>query len=104
MALAHFRMLIHEFLNNDTDIVPEIAPLIILDNRSAACMAKNGKDAKHTRHIDRRVHIVINGEKFKMYKINWCEGGMQLADIATKNVGENDLNTRMKYIMLRLDN
>ena len=33
-----------------------------------------------------------------------CEGGMQLADIATNNVGEHDLNPRMKYIMVRLDN
>ena len=39
-----------------------------------------------------------------MQKIYWCEGGMQLADIAMMNVGDNDLNTRMKYIMVRLDN
>ena len=39
-----------------------------------------------------------------MHKIFWCEGGLQLSDIATKNVGENDLNTRMKYIMVILDN
>ena len=30
MDLAHFRMLIHELLNKDTDIVPEEAPLIVL--------------------------------------------------------------------------
>ena len=39
-----------------------------------------------------------------MHKIYWFEGGLQLVDIATKNVGENNLNTRMKYIMVRLDN
>ena len=39
-----------------------------------------------------------------MHKIEWCEGGLQLADIATKNTGENCLNTTMKYIMVRLDN
>ena len=39
-----------------------------------------------------------------MYKIDWCEGGLQLADIATNNYGENDLNTKMKYIMVRLEN
>ena len=38
-----------------------------------------------------------------MHKIGLCEGGLQLADIATKNVGENDLNPRMKYIMVMLD-
>ena len=44
MALAHFRMLIHELLNKDPDIVPEEAPLIVLDSKSSMCMAKNGKD------------------------------------------------------------
>ena len=39
-----------------------------------------------------------------MHKIDWCEGGMQLTDIATKNVGEHDLTPRMKYIMVRIDN
>ena len=61
MALAHFRMLIRELLNNDPDIVPEEAHLIILDSKSAVCMAKNGKDAKHIRHIARRMNFVRNG-------------------------------------------
>ena len=39
-----------------------------------------------------------------MHNIDWCEGSLQLAGIATKNVGENDINTRMKYIMVSLDN
>ena len=38
-----------------------------------------------------------------MQNIDWYKGGIKLADIATKNVGENDLNIRMKYIMVRLD-
>ena len=63
MALAHFRMLIHEFLNKDPDIVPEEDPLIVLDSKSDMCMAKNGKDTKHTRHIARIMHFVRNGEK-----------------------------------------
>ena len=67
-------------------------------------MDTNGKDTKHTRHIESRVHFVRNGENWKMHKIEWFEGYLQLADIATKNVGENDLNIRMKYIMIRLDN
>ena len=54
MALAHFRMLIHELLSKDPDIVPEEDPLIVLDSKSAICMAKNGKDTKHTRHIARK--------------------------------------------------
>ena len=60
MALAHFRMLIHELLNEDPDIVPKEAPLIVLDSKYAMCMAKNGKDTKHTRHISSRMHSVRN--------------------------------------------
>ena len=70
MALAHFRMLIHELLNKDPDIVPEEAPLIVLDSKSGMCMAKNGNDTKHTRHIARRMYFVRNGKKCKMHKID----------------------------------
>ena len=35
---------------------------------------------------------------------DWCEGGLQLTDIGTKNVSKPDLTPRMKYIMVRLDN
>ena len=103
MALAHFRMLIHELLNRDPDIVPEEAHLIVQDSKYAILMAKNGKDTKHTRHIARRMHFVRNGEKCNMHKIDWCEGGLQLAYIGTKNVSETDLTPRMKYIMVRLE-
>ena len=85
-------------------MVPEEAPLIVLDIKSAMCMANNGKYTKHTRHISRRMNFVSNGEKFKMNKTDWCEGGLQLADIGTKNVSEPDLTPRMKYIMVRLEN
>ena len=85
MALAYFRMLIHELLNKDPDIVTEEALLIVLHGKSAMCMAKNGKDTKHTRHIAMIIHFVRNGEKCKMHKIDLCEGGLQLADIDTNN-------------------
>ena len=104
MALAHFRMLVHELLNEDPDMVPKEAPFIVLDNKSAVCMAKNGKDTKHTRHIARIMNFVRNGEKCKIHKIDWCEGGLQLAYIGTKNVSEPDLTPRMKYIMVSLEN
>ena len=39
-----------------------------------------------------------------MYKIYWCEVGLQLEDIGNKNVSEPDLTPRMKYIMVRLEN
>ena len=67
-------------------------------------MDKNSKDTKHTRHIARIMHFVRHGEKCKMHKIDWCEGGLQLADIGTKNVSEPDLTPRMKYIMVSLEN
>ena len=104
MALAHFRMLIHELLNKDPDIIPEEAPLIVLDSKYAMCMAKNGKDTKHTRNIARIIHFVRNGENCKIHKIDWCEGGLQLSGNGTKNVSEPDLTPRIKYIMLRLEN
>ena len=44
-------MLIHKLLNKDPDIVPEEAPLIVLDSKYSMCMANNGKDTKHTRKI-----------------------------------------------------
>ena len=66
-------------------------------------MSNNGKYTKHTRNITRIMHFVRNREKCKMHKIDWCEGGLQLADIGTKNVSEPDLTPRMKYIMVRLE-
>ena len=67
--LAHFRMLVHELLNKYPDMVPKKAPLIVLDSKSDMCMAKNGRNTKHTRHIARIMHFVRNGENCKMQKI-----------------------------------
>ena len=53
MDLAYFRILIHELLNKDPDIVPEEAAIIVLDSKSVIYMDNNGKDTKHTRHIAR---------------------------------------------------
>ena len=61
MVLSHFRMLINGFLNKDPDIVPEEAPMIVLDSKSSMCMDNNGKYTKHTRHIASRMHFVRNG-------------------------------------------
>ena len=104
MDLAHFRILFHELLNDDTDMVPKEAPLIVLVSKYSMCMAKNGKDTKHTRHIARRMHCVRNGENCKIKQIDWCEGGLQLADIGTTNVSEPELTPRMKYTMVRNEN
>ena len=61
MNLSHFKMLIHELLNKDTDIVPKEALLVVLHSKSAMCMPKNGKYTKHTRHISSIMHLVSNG-------------------------------------------
>ena len=58
---------------------------MLLDIKSTVCMANNGKDTKHPSNIVRRIQFVSNGENFKMHNIDWCEGGLKLADIATKN-------------------
>ena len=63
MALAHFRMLIHELLNKDPDVVPEENTIIILDSKSAVCMAKNVRYIRDTSHIAIIVQIFKNGEK-----------------------------------------
>ena len=34
----------------------------------------------------------------------WCEGGLQLADIGTRNVREDKLNNILGYAVVRLDN
>ena len=70
MASAHFRILIHELLNKDPDIVPEEDPLIVLDSKSDMCMAKNGKDTKHTIHIARIINLERNVKKCKIHKID----------------------------------
>ena len=67
-------------------------------------MANNGKDTKNTRHIASRMNFVRNVEKCKMHKTDWCDGGLQLEDIATNNDGDPDLTPRIKYIMVILDN
>ena len=97
-------MLIHEFLNEYPYMVPKESPFIVLDSKYTMFMANNGKDNKHTRHISRKMNLVRNGETCKMHKIDWCEVGLQLAEIGTKNVSEPDLTPRMKYIMVILEN
>ena len=104
MALAHFRMLIHEMLNKDPEMVPKEAPWIVLYSKSSICMAKSGKDTKHTKDIARRIYFLRNGEKYKMHNIYWCEGCLQLAGIVTKNVSEPDITPRMIYVLVRLEN
>ena len=67
-VLSNSRMQYIELLNKDTDVVPEQAPLVILDRKSSILMANNGKDTKLTSHIFRRMHFVRNGKKCNFHK------------------------------------
>ena len=82
-------MINNELLNKDPDLVPEQAPIVILDNKSDMCMAKNSDYTKNTRHISIRMHFVRNGEEWNFHKILWCELGLLLVEIGTKNVRED---------------
>ena len=62
MAIVNYRMMIHELLNKDLEIVPEVALMIALDIKSDIWMAKNGKNTRNTRHIKRRMYLVRNVE------------------------------------------
>ena len=85
MDLVLFVMLKNKLMKKDTYIVPYQAPLIILYIKSAVCMANNGKENKHTRHITRRIYFVRNFEERNLHKTVWCEGGLKLSEIGTKN-------------------
>ena len=69
-------------------MVSDAAPLIIIKSKSDVCMAKNGKDTKHTGKFSRRIHSIINVEECNMDKTVFCEGGLMLEYIVTNNAGE----------------
>ena len=67
-------------------------------------MSKNNKDTKHIRHISRRIQFVINDKECNFHKTVWCEGCLQLSYTGTNNGREDELNPRLGYDMVRLDN
>ena len=103
----HFRnssMRNNELLNKDQYVVSEQAPISILDIKSAIWISKDGNESKYTRHIHIRMHLMRNGEECNFHKSLWCEGGLKLSDIRTKNVGEDEFNLRLGYDMAIIDN
>ena len=104
MALVNLRVLINELVIKYLDIFPKTVPIIILYSKSGVCMVKSGKYTEITRHIDRRIRLVRNDDNGKTQRIVWRQRGLQLIDIATKNVGDNGLNTIMTHTMVRLEN
>ena len=67
-------------------------------------MYKNGKDTKYARHISIRIHFVRNSEDFNLQNAVWCDVGLDLADIGTKNVRGYEFNPRLGYAMVILEN
>ena len=65
-------------------------------------MDNNGKDTKNTRHIDRRIHFVRNGEDWNFHKTVCCEGSLRLTDNGTMIVMEDELNNILWYDILIL--
>ena len=62
ISLAHLSILYNELMDKDPEVVPEQAPLVLLDRKSSVCMAKSIKGTKHTIHIYRRMcwtHTII---------------------------------------------
>ena len=62
-------MLIHEFLDRDTDIVPEESILTVFYRNYDVHMDNNVKDTKHTRHTARSVNFVRNGKNEKCTRL-----------------------------------
>ena len=71
-------------------------------------MDNNSEDNKPTRHITRSYELIINFirdcEECNLHKKVWRGGGLKLSDIGTKHVREDELNPRLGYAMVRLDN
>ena len=63
-------------------------------------MDRSVKDTKNTTHISRRINLLINSEKFNLHKTLWCEVGLQLAELGTNTVREDELNPRLGYDMV----
>ena len=97
-------MINNGIMNKDPYVVPDQALLIILDSKSAVCMANNGNNTKHIRQIYRIIKLLRNGEEFNLHKKVWCEGCIQLSEIGTKDVVEYGLNPRLGYTMAILEN
>ena len=60
-------MLNNDLMNKYPDVIPYQAPPIILDSKSAMCVANNGKHTKHTRQIYRMIHFLRNGEEWNLH-------------------------------------
>ena len=93
-------MVTNELTGTEPDEFGNPPVLILLDSESAIAMSRNQRDSKHTRHIERRVHYVRQGQKSGQHRLEYVPADLQLADIGTKNLPANALQPRLKYIMV----
>ena len=101
MSTDHHRMLLNELDRVNPDDNP--SPIaILLDSKSAIAIGKSFKDTKHTRHIARRFHYVREGEQQGRFKIQYIDNSLQFSDIGTKNTTIDDLESRMKFLMVKV--
>ena len=100
MATSHVRMVTNEFMRIPVDTYGEPPTKILLDSESAIAMSKNSRDSKRTRHIERRVHYVRQGQGTGMHSLEYVPADLQLADIGTKNLSAQDLDPRLNYIQV----
>ena len=91
-------MVTNEFTGVDPDSFGKPPVLILLDSESAIAMSKNQRDSKHTRHIERRVHYVRQGQLSGQHHLDYVPAELQLADIGTKNLAHHELHPRLSYI------
>ena len=79
-----------ETVNKNDYVIPggqDWSPsLILLDSTAAVSMALTAKSTSRTRHIDRRFHLVRNGQSNNKHKLFWITKVDQVADIGTKSV------------------
>ena len=50
------------------------------------------------------MHVMRNGEECNVHKTVLCKGGLQWGDFLAKNVIKGELNPRLRYALVRLEN
>ena len=101
MATDHHRMMLNELESLDPDTNSSPIPLL-LDSASAIAISKSVKDTKRTSHIQRRVHFVREAQETGRILPGWIDQTLQFSDIGTKNVTVEDLEKRIKLMMVEV--
>ena len=98
MATSHLQMLTNKITLKDPDYLPN-PPINNIMSQSAIIMAKNFRDGKGTRHMERRMHYVREGQSEGKHVLKYIKAEWNLADPNTKNCPATEIHPRLKYIM-----